>query len=69
MKDQHKVTLTNDEIRNILDALNYYSVEYLHKKLEKAEKKNERMIVYEFWEKEWQKNLDLFVKMCEVKNN
>lgn len=67
MKDQYKVTLTNDEIRNILDALNYYSVKYFHKKMDNAEKKSER-IAYEFWEKEWQKNLDLFVKMCEVKN-
>lgn len=61
MKGQktYRVTLTKEEIENIKDALNFYSVEKLHPNMDNAQDEYEA----KFWYEEWSKNLDIFCKL------
>ena len=53
----YTINLNENEIKQILDALNYYSVHHLQPKT------NE----YKFYKEEWEKNLKLFCKFVELR--
>lgn len=53
---EYKITLTKEEIKNITDALTYYSVYYLYDKSKDSE----------YFAELWANNLDLAVKLTHI---
>ena len=68
MSKTYTIKLTKDELENLKDALNYYSVHYYHKKIERAEDKGDN-VSKGFWHDLWTKNLELFCKLVGIKED
>lgn len=60
--ETYKVELTNEEMQIIKDALNHMDVKNYYPKIDKAEKKGDK-ITAKFYHELVNKNLDLFCKM------
>ena len=62
------IKLTKDEIERLKSAINFENVEYYHKKMDKSETECD-YVAHDFYHTEWEKNLDLFVKLHEAEKN
>lgn len=64
--ENKQTKLTKDELERIATALNFYSVEHYHKKMDQAKEFNNKY-KYEFYNKRWLENVDLFCKINQMK--
>ena len=62
---EYNITLTENEIEIIKDALNYQNVHYYHKEIENAKKHDDEVAV-KFYNNEWLKTLGLFCKLVRI---
>lgn len=65
---KYTITLNEEELSILKDALNSQDVLYYQKKIDKA-KKAEDKFAEKFWQEEWNKNLDLFCKLVKTTMN
>lgn len=64
--DKVALKLTKDELEEISIALNYYNVEFYHKKMDQAQRRCDEFD-YKFYERKWLENVDLFLKVNKMK--
>ena len=64
--DKVTVELTKGELEAISTAINYYNVEFYHKKMDQA-KEFHNYDAYKVYEHKWLNNVDLFCKISHYK--
>ena len=63
--NEYTITLTDDEIEILKDAINYQDVFKYHRKIDNAKKSGDK-VAEKFWTDEWYKSIDLFVKLVRT---
>ena len=64
--ENSQIKLTKDELERIATAINFYDIEYYHKKMDQANEFN-NYEAYKFYNKGWLKNVELFCKINHMK--